>query len=82
MRAIAQGCSEYNLTIVVNREDSVKALKAVHSRYYLSKTTMAVGIVGPGLIGGTLIEQLRKQVYLLIAILEIVSTDSSLEKCL
>ena len=43
---------------------------------------MAVGIVGPGLIGGTLIEQLRKQVYLLIAILEIVSTDSSLEKCL
>jgi aspartokinase/homoserine dehydrogenase 1 len=61
------------VTIVVNREDSVKALKAVHSRYYLSKTTMAVGIVGPGLIGGTLIEQLREQV--LAATLESVTKD-------
>lgn len=61
------------MTIVVNREDSVKALKAVHSRYYLSKTTMAVGVVGPGLIGGTLIEQLREQV--LAATLEIVTKD-------
>lgn len=61
VRAIAQGCSEYNVTIVVNREDSVKALKAVHSRVYLSKTTMSVGIVGPGLIGGTLLKQLNEQ---------------------
>lgn len=61
VRAIAQGCSEYNITIVINRDDSVKALKAVHSRFYLSKTTMSVGIVGPGLIGGTLLEQLKDQ---------------------
>lgn len=61
VRAVAQGCSEYNVTIVVNREDSVKALKAVHSRFYLSKTTMSVGIVGPGLIGGTLLGQLKDQ---------------------
>eukprot|EP00252_Welwitschia_mirabilis_P006391 TRINITY_DN1726_c0_g1_i1.p1 TRINITY_DN1726_c0_g1~~TRINITY_DN1726_c0_g1_i1.p1 ORF type:complete len:926 (+),score=192.42 TRINITY_DN1726_c0_g1_i1:128-2905(+) len=65
IRAIAQGCSEYNITVVVRREDSVRALRAVHSRFYLSKTPLAVGIVGPGLIGGTLLDQLRDQAAVL-----------------
>ncbi|KAL6965248.1 Bifunctional aspartokinase/homoserine dehydrogenase 1, chloroplastic [Sarracenia purpurea var. burkii] len=64
VRAIAQGCSEYNITVVVKREDCVRALRAVHSRFYLSRTTIAMGIVGPGLIGGTLLDQLRDQVTL------------------
>lgn len=62
IRAIAQGCSEYNITVVVKREDCIKALRAVHSRFYLSKTTIAMGIIGPGLIGATLLDQLRDQV--------------------
>lgn len=62
IRAIAQGCSEYNVTVVVKREDCIKALRAVHSRFYLSRTTIAMGIIGPGLIGGTLLDQLREQV--------------------
>lgn len=62
IRAIAQGCSEYNITVVLKREDCVRALRAVHSRFYLSKTTIAMGIIGPGLIGGTLLDQLRDQV--------------------
>ncbi|GMP47453.1 hypothetical protein CsSME_00015179 [Camellia sinensis var. sinensis] len=62
VRAIAQGCSEYNITVVVKQEDCVKALRAVHSRFYFSKTTIAMGIVGSGLIGGTLLDQLRDQV--------------------
>ncbi|CAL5385341.1 unnamed protein product [Camellia sinensis] len=61
VRAIAQGCSEYNITVAVKQEDCVKALRAVHSRFYFSKTTIAVGIVGSGLIGGTLLDQLRDQ---------------------
>uniref|UniRef100_A0A2C9WH31 aspartate kinase n=1 Tax=Manihot esculenta TaxID=3983 RepID=A0A2C9WH31_MANES len=61
VRAIAQGCSEYNVTVVVKREDCTRALRAVHSRFYLSQTTIAMGIIGPGLIGGTLIDQLRDQ---------------------
>jgi aspartokinase/homoserine dehydrogenase 1 len=65
VRAIAQGCSEYNITVVVKREDSIRALRAVHSRFYLSKTTLAVGIIGPGLIGGTLLDQLRDQAAVL-----------------
>ncbi|XP_073224478.1 bifunctional aspartokinase/homoserine dehydrogenase 1, chloroplastic-like [Cicer arietinum] len=37
--------------------------KAVHSRFYLSRTTIEMGIIGPGLIGSTLLDQLRDQVY-------------------
>ncbi|KAI5385103.1 bifunctional aspartokinase/homoserine dehydrogenase 1, chloroplastic [Lathyrus oleraceus] len=65
VRAIAQGCSEYNITVVVKREDCIKALRAVHSRFYLSRTTIAMGIIGPGLIGSTLLDQLRDQTSVL-----------------
>lgn len=65
IRAIAQGCSEYNITVVLKREDCIKALRAVHSRFYLSRTTIAMGIIGPGLIGGTLLDQLRDQAAVL-----------------
>ncbi|XP_058215015.1 bifunctional aspartokinase/homoserine dehydrogenase, chloroplastic-like [Rhododendron vialii] len=65
VRAIAQGCSEYNITLVVKREDCVRALRAVHSRFYLSRTTIAMGIIGPGLIGSTLLDQLRDQAAVL-----------------
>ncbi|GKF63474.1 hypothetical protein Tco_0186922, partial [Tanacetum coccineum] len=64
VRAIAQGCYEYNITLVLKRKDSVRALRAVHSRFYLSKASIALGIIGPGLIGATLLNQLRDQVYL------------------
>lgn len=39
--------------------DSERALRAVHSRFYLSDVPIGVGIVGPGLIGGTLVKQVR-----------------------
>ncbi|KAK9724171.1 hypothetical protein RND81_05G053600 [Saponaria officinalis] len=61
IRAIAQGCSEYNITVVIKRDDCIKALRAAHSRFYLSRTTLAMGIIGPGLIGATLLDQLRDQ---------------------
>ncbi|CAI8598024.1 unnamed protein product [Vicia faba] len=59
--AIAQGCSEYNVSVVLKRKDSIKALRAVHSRFYNSETTIAMGIIGPGLVGSTLLDQLRDQ---------------------
>lgn len=65
IRAIAQGCTEYNITVVLKGEDRIRALRAVHSRFYLSKTTLAMGIIGPGLIGGTLLDQLRDQAAVL-----------------
>ncbi|KAK3121539.1 hypothetical protein QOZ80_8BG0655720 [Eleusine coracana subsp. coracana] len=65
VRAIAQGSSEYNITVVLKQEDCVRALRAAHSRFFLSKTTLAVGIVGPGLIGHTLLNQLKDQAAVL-----------------
>jgi aspartokinase/homoserine dehydrogenase 1 len=62
VRAIAQGCSEYNITVVVDQDDSIRALKAAHSSFLLSKTPLAVGLVGPGLIGKTLLDQFKDQV--------------------
>ncbi|XP_020590374.1 bifunctional aspartokinase/homoserine dehydrogenase 1, chloroplastic-like [Phalaenopsis equestris] len=65
VRAIAQGCSEYNITIVLKQDDCVRALRAAHSRFYLSKTILAIGLIGPGLIGSTLLDQLRDQAAVL-----------------
>ena len=61
VRAIAQGCSEYNVTAVINSVDLTRALRAVHSTFFLARTTLAVGIVGPGLIGKTLLEQIAQE---------------------
>ncbi|DBA71735.1 TPA: Bifunctional aspartokinase/homoserine dehydrogenase 1, chloroplastic [Trebouxia sp. C0005] len=61
IRSIAQGCSEYNITVLIDGKDSVRALRAVHSRFYLATLPLAVGIVGPGAIGGTFMRQLQQQ---------------------
>ena len=63
--AIAQGASEYNITVVVSKKDVNKALQAVHGRFYLSKTAISVGLVGPGLVGKTLLRQMKEQLQTL-----------------
>lgn len=61
VRAIAQGCSEYNITAVIDGADTERALRAVHARFYLSDTPIAVAVVGPGAIGRTLLAQIADQ---------------------
>jgi bifunctional aspartokinase / homoserine dehydrogenase 1 len=61
IRAIAQGSSEYNITTLIDQKDAVKALRAVHSRFYLKSLPIGVGLIGPGLIGGTFLQQLHDQ---------------------
>ncbi len=61
VRAIAQGSSERNISIVVKSDDIDKALKAVHAGFYLSTKTLSIGIIGPGVVGATLIEQISDQ---------------------
>lgn len=60
-RAIAQGSSEYNITILVEQKESIRALRAVHARFYLATLPLAIGLVGPGLIGATLLAQIQQQ---------------------
>jgi aspartokinase/homoserine dehydrogenase 1 len=61
IRAIAQGSSERNISVVIDQKDATRALRAVHSGLYLSEQTLSVGIIGPGLIGGALLKQLEAQ---------------------
>ena len=62
IRAIAQGSSERNISAVIDGEDRTRALRAVHSGFYLSNQTLSVGLIGPGNVGGTLLDQLAEQV--------------------
>jgi aspartokinase/homoserine dehydrogenase 1 len=61
VRAIAQGSSEKNISAVVNASDATRALRAVHSGFYLSAKTISVGLIGPGTVGGTLLDQIEQQ---------------------
>ncbi|GGE91884.1 aspartate kinase [Chishuiella changwenlii] len=62
VRAIAQGSSEYNISVVINEKDLSKALNAVHDAFFnhLNKT-IHVFNVGVGNIGSTFLNQLEKQ---------------------
>ena len=61
IRAIAQGSSERNISAVVDSDESTRALRAAHSGFYLSSKTISIGLVGPGTVGATLLEQIEKQ---------------------
>ena len=56
--AIAQGSSELNISVVVNRHNEKKALNAVHDEFFLTENkTLNIFIAGTGLIGSTLLKQ-------------------------
>lgn len=60
--AIAQGSSELNISVVINRDDESKALNALHQAFFLSDTKeLHLYMIGVGLIGSTLIQQIQKQ---------------------
>jgi aspartokinase/homoserine dehydrogenase 1 len=61
IRAIAQGSSERNISAVIEQRDATKALRAVHSAFYLSSQTLSVGVIGAGLIGGTFLNQISRR---------------------
>ncbi len=62
VRAIAQGASERNISVVIDGKGSARALRSVHSSFYLSAHTVSIGLIGPGLVGSSLLEQIASQV--------------------
>ncbi|HEY6641160.1 bifunctional aspartate kinase/homoserine dehydrogenase I [Povalibacter sp.] len=62
VRAIAQGASERNISVVIDGKHSSRALRAVHSSFYLSQHTISIGLIGPGLVGGVLLDQMASQI--------------------
>ncbi|MCX7949693.1 MAG: bifunctional aspartate kinase/homoserine dehydrogenase I, partial [Treponemataceae bacterium] len=60
--AIAQGSSELNISAVISRQDEAKALNAIHDAFFLAGLrSVNLFLVGTGLIGGTLLDQLAQQ---------------------
>jgi aspartokinase/homoserine dehydrogenase 1 len=62
VRAIAQGASERNISVVIDGKQTARALRSVHSSFYLSPHTISIGLIGPGLVGGVLLDQLASQI--------------------
>lgn len=60
--AIAQGSSERNISAVIQQSDVSKALNALHDAFFLSdKKTLNLFLIGTGLIGNTLLDQVSDQ---------------------
>jgi len=60
--AIAQGSSELNISFVINKKDTSKALNLIHDSFFLSaEKRINIFSVGVGLIGGTLLQQIEDQ---------------------
>jgi bifunctional aspartokinase / homoserine dehydrogenase 1 len=62
VRAIAQGASERNISAVIPSEDADRALRAVHAGFYLSPQAVSIGLIGPGGVGGQLLDQLAGEI--------------------
>lgn len=66
VRAIAQGSSERNISVVVQKEDLAKTLNTIHDAFFLSEIkSVNLFLVGIGLIGSKLLELFEKQAELL-----------------
>ncbi|MBK0380126.1 bifunctional aspartate kinase/homoserine dehydrogenase I [Mucilaginibacter segetis] len=60
VRAIAQGSSEYNISVIISSADLAKALNAVHDAFFVQLTkTLHAFCLGTGNIGRTLFDQLN-----------------------
>ncbi|MEO8795800.1 MAG: bifunctional aspartate kinase/homoserine dehydrogenase I [Daejeonella sp.] len=62
VHAIAQGSSEYNISVILANKDLSKAVNAVHDAFFTNlNKTLNIFCLGTGNIGKTLFRQLQKQ---------------------
>ncbi|MDD3320594.1 MAG: bifunctional aspartate kinase/homoserine dehydrogenase I [Paludibacter sp.] len=67
--ACAQGASETNISFVTDRKSLRKALNVIHDSFFLSEyQVLNIYIAGIGLVGGSLINQIKKQQQKLMAL--------------
>lgn len=60
IKAIAQGSSERNISVVIHQTEIQRALRALHAGFYLSAKVLAIALVGVGVVGAALIEQIAQ----------------------
>ncbi len=62
VRAIAQGSTERNISIVIKKDDVKKALNVLHESFFLSELKkIHLFIIGVGNVGNKLLNQLKEQ---------------------
>jgi aspartokinase/homoserine dehydrogenase 1 len=62
VRAIAQGSSELNISLLVRIEDEERALRLIHDAFFLPRAkTVQVFIAGTGRVGAALLDQLAER---------------------
>ncbi|MGL1887338.1 MAG: bifunctional aspartate kinase/homoserine dehydrogenase I [Reichenbachiella sp.] len=62
IKAIAQGSSERNITVVIEEKHLRKSLNVLHESFFLSqRKRMNLFMIGIGNVGGTFIEQIKAQ---------------------
>ena len=62
IRAIAQGASERNISVVINERDVIKALNTLHERFFEDNTKqLNLFVMGVGNVGEKFIEQINQQ---------------------
>lgn len=59
--SISQGCDERNISAVVYGKDATRALRAVHSAFWLSSLDLNIGLVGTGRVGSAVLQTLLDQ---------------------
>jgi aspartokinase/homoserine dehydrogenase 1 len=62
IRAIAQGASERNISIVINKKDVKKALNTLHERFFeINTKQLNLFVMGVGNVGEKFIDQINQQ---------------------
>ncbi len=62
VRAIAQGSSELNISLVVDADDEVKAVNAIHDAFFVPGwSRVEIALAGIGGVGGALLEQFAER---------------------
>ena len=67
IRAIAQGASERNISIIIDKKNVIKAINTLHECFFEAKIKeLNLFITGVGIVGSKLLEQIEKQTEYLI----------------
>jgi bifunctional aspartokinase / homoserine dehydrogenase 1 len=56
--SIAQGASERSISVVIKDAEVIRAMRTIHSGFYLSTPVISIGLIGPGLVGSTFLKQI------------------------
>lgn len=58
VQVIAQGSSDRSISVVVDSKDAQRAVRAVHSGFYLAANSTALGVLGCGQVGQAFLRQI------------------------